>query len=224
MFFLSRDQLRQFEIYYQFLLEKNKLFNLTSIIDEDEVIDKHFVDSLTCCRVVDMSQVSNVIDIGTGAGFPGIPLKIAFPHLYVILVDSLKKRVNFLNELISLLGLTGIYAIHGRAEDLARDDIYRGRFDLCVSRAVANLNTLSEYCIPFVRVNGYFVSYKSVKGLEEMKNCSSCLHLLGSKIIYVDDFALSSQDYRRILIKIKKCENTSNLYPRKAGIPLKNPL
>lgn len=221
---LSDIQLNQFELYYQMLIKKNKVMNLTSIIEEDEVIDKHFIDSLTCKRVIDISDVDHVIDVGTGAGFPGIPLKIAYPDTEFVLVDSLKKRICFLEEVTEKLGLTGIKAIHGRAEDLGRDKKYRDSFDLCLSRAVANLNTLTEYCIPFVKVNGFFISYKSRKGLEEVKNLDNCMKLLGSDIVKIDQFTLSDIETERVLIKIKKLKTTSKKYPRRAGIPSKDPL
>ena len=221
---LNELQLQQFQDFYELLIEKNKVMNLTSITEEDEVIDKHFIDSLTCNRVIDMNQVKSVIDIGTGAGFPGIPLKIVYPDIDFVLLDSLNKRVRFLNEAIELLHLKKIQAVHGRAEDLARKPEFRGKFDLCVSRAVANLNTLSEYCIPFVRVNGFFISYKAQKGLEEIHESDHCMKELGSKIMRVDEFKLTDIDSNRVLIKIKKCKGTSKLYPRKAGIPSKNPL
>lgn len=221
---LSDIQLNQFELYYQMLIKKNKVMNLTSIIEEDEVIDKHFIDSLTCKRVIDVNDVDHVIDVGTGAGFPGIPLKIAYPDTEFVLVDSLKKRICFLEEVTDKLGLTGIKAIHGRAEDLGRDKKYRDSFDLCLSRAVANLNTLTEYCIPFVKVNGFFISYKSRKGLEEVKNLDNCMKLLGSDIVKIDQFTLSDIESERVLIKIKKLKTTSKKYPRRAGIPSKDPL
>ena len=221
---LNELQLQQFQDFYELLIEKNKVMNLTSITEEDEVIDKHFIDSLTCNRVIDMNQVKSVIDIGTGAGFPGIPLKIVYPDIDFVLLDSLNKRVRFLNEAIELLHLKKIQAVHGRAEDLARKPEFRGKFDLCVSRAVANLNTLSKYCIPFVRVNGFFISYKAQKGLEEIHESDHCMKELGSKIMRVDEFKLTDIDSNRVLIKIKKCKGTSKLYPRKAGIPSKNPL
>ena len=171
-----------------------------------------------------MDSVKSLIDIGTGAGFPGIPLKIVYPEISVVLLDSLNKRVKFLQEVIRDLGLTGVEAVHGRAEDLARKPEYRGQFDLAVSRAVANLSTLSEYCIPFVRVNGFFVSYKAGKGLEEIESSNSCMRALGSKIMQVDEFQLPGEDSLRVLIKIKKCKGTPKAYPRKAGVPSKNPL
>ena len=221
---LNDTQLQQFQDFYELLIEKNKVMNLTAITEEEEVIDKHFIDSLTCKRVMEMNQVRSVIDIGTGAGFPGIPLKIVYPEIEFVLLDSLNKRVKFLNEVIEALHLEKIQAVHGRAEDLARKPEFRGRFDLCVSRAVANLSTLSEYCIPFVRVNGYFISYKAQKGLEEIQECNHCMKELGSKIIDTDEFQLTDEDSKRVLIKIKKCKGTSKMYPRKAGIPSKNPL
>lgn len=221
---INDRQVEQFEQFYHLLIEKNKVMNLTAITEEDEVIEKHFMDSLTCNRVIDMYKVKSMIDIGTGAGFPGIPLKIMYPDISVVLLDSLNKRVKFLNEVIDHLGLTKIKAIHGRAEDAARLSEYRAKFDLAVSRAVANLSTLSEYCIPFVKVNGYFVSYKAGKGLEEIEKSDSCMKALGSKIMQVDEFQLSNDDSKRVLIKIKKCKGTAKQYPRKAGIPSKNPL
>lgn len=221
---LSDEQLGQFETFYHLLVEKNKVMNLTSITEEDEVIGKHFLDSLMVSRVMDMTKVRRLIDVGTGAGFPGIPLKIAYPETEVVLLDSLNKRIKFLGEVIDALGLTAVEAVHGRAEDAARLPEYRASFDLAVSRAVANLSTLSEYCIPFVKVNGYFVSYKAGKGLEEIEQSASCMKALGSKIEQTDEFQLPGDDARRVLIRIKKCKGTPKAYPRKAGVPSKNPL
>lgn len=221
---LDETQLKQFDLFYQMMVEKNKHMNLTAITEEDEVISKHLVDSLSCARVMDMTKVKSIIDMGTGAGFPGIPLKIAYPEIEFVLMDSLQKRIKFLDEVIEALGLQKITAVHGRAEDLARDKRYRDHFDLCVSRAVANLSTLTEYCVPFVRVNGYFVSYKSQKGMEELDAAKKCLSILGCKMEKADHFTLEGDDSERLLLKIKKCKGTPKMYPRKAGVPSKNPL
>ena len=221
---ITEKQAEQFFRYYELLVEWNEFMNLTGITDFEEVVCKHFVDSLSIISTKNMSTVDNLIDIGTGAGFPGLPLKIALPNVKVTLLDSLNKRIQFLNHVIEETGLTDIETIHGRAEDLARDKSLRAAFDLCVSRAVANLSVLSEYCVPFVRTNGYFVSYKGKKGLEEISNAQNCMNVLGCKIEKVDDFRLEEDEAERLLIRIKKCKGTPKLYPRKAGTPSKNPL
>ena len=165
-----------------------------------------------------------ILDLGTGAGFPGVPIKIAFPEAEIVLLDSLNKRIQFLNDVIRQLGLHGITAVHGRAEDFGRNPLYRESFDLCVSRAVANLSTLSEYCIPFVKSGGYFVAYKSGKAENEIQEAKGALKLLGGGIDRIEEFVIPDSDIERMLVKIKKTENTSKKYPRKAGIPGKEPL
>ena len=220
---LNEKQLCQFMQYYELLIEWNQVINLTAITEFNEVLKKHFIDSLTLVKVCDLTETS-VIDIGTGAGFPGIPLKIAFPNLQVTLMDSLGKRVDFLNKVIHVLGLDGIEAIHGRAEDYAKPDLLREKYDLCVSRAVANLASLSEYCLPYVKTGGMFIAYKSEKITEEMKNAEYAINLLGGEVKEQIGFTLPhSELYRNLFVVIKKKE-TPVKYPRKAGVVTKKPL
>lgn len=221
---LSEQQIEQFENYYNILIEWNQVMNLTGITDYDEVMRKHFVDSLSIVKAIDISNYSTLLDVGTGAGFPGIPLKIVYPHLRVVLLDSLNKRINFLNEVIAKLGLSGIEAIHGRAEDYARQKGYREQFDIVVSRAVANLSSLSEYCIPYTKDKGLFISYKSGNVDTEYKEAKKAVFLLGGKEKEVVKFMLPGSDIERSLVVIEKVKNTPKTYPRKAGLPSKEPI
>lgn len=221
---LSEQQVRQFLKYYELLTEKNKVMNLTAITDYREVVLKHFADSLSVVRTADLSGPLSVIDVGTGAGFPGIPLKIVFPHLKVTLLDSLNKRIRFLDEVIEAICLTETRTIHGRAEDIARMPAYREQFDLCVSRAVANLSSLSEYCLPFVKKGGLFISYKSTNIDDEIEGSRRALSLLGGIIREKSEFCLPCSDISRMLISIEKVKATPMKYPRKAGLPSKEPL
>ncbi len=221
---MSEIQRDQFLLYYEMLIEKNKVMNLTAITEFDEVWLKHFVDSLALCQVRDLSEEQTVLDLGTGAGFPGIPLKIMFPNLRITLMDSLNKRIHFLNEVIDALQLDGIEAVHERAEMGARNKSYRENFDLCVSRAVANISTLSEYCLPFVAEGGQFISYKSGNIDEELDGKEKVIQKLGGELSDVFHFQLADTDQSRSFVVIDKIAKTPKTYPRKAGLPSKEPL
>ena len=221
---LSDFQVEQFMVYYEMLAEWNQVMNLTAITEYNAVLKKHFIDSLSLCKAYDTSKNISCIDVGTGAGFPGLALKIAYPNMKVTLLDSLQKRIQFLDAVIQKLELSGIETIHGRAEDYAKPGMLREKFDLSVSRAVANLSTLSEYCLPFVKKGGYFISYKSEKIAEEMEEAVNAISILGGEVKGQIEFMLPDSDiYRNLFVIIKK-KDTPKTYPRKAGLPSKEPL
>ena len=220
---LSEYQKQQFIDYYELLIQWNKVMNLTTITELNEIIQKHFIDSLSIVKVL-IPTNEKVLDVGTGAGFPGIPLKIVFPDLEIVLLDSLNKRLKFLEEVISRLKLNQISTLHGRAEDYVKDINYREQFDLCVSRAVAKLSSLSEYCLPYVKEGGYFISYKSGKVQEELEMSIKAFQILGAELKEVNEFMLPNTDIERSLIVLKKIALTPSKYPRSAGKLSKDPL
>ena len=219
----SEKQLQQFMDFYEMLIEKNKVMNLTAITDLKEVINKHFIDSLSLVKVINLSN-QKILDVGTGAGFPGIPLKITFPEVDIVLLDSLKKRLVFIDEVIDKLGLEKIQTLHGRAEDYGKDINYRESYDICVSRAVAKLSSLSEYCLPYVKKDGHFISYKSGSVEEELEVSAKAIRILGAKLEKVGAFMLPGTDIERSLIVLQKVMLTPRNYPRSAGKPSKEPL
>ena len=221
---LTEQQINQFLVYYEMLVEWNQMMNLTAITEYEEVMKKHFVDSISLVKAYDVSKNVCVRDVGTGAGFPGLALKIAYPQLKLTLLDSLNKRIQFLNAVIEKLGLDGVDTIHGRAEDFAKPGKLREKYDLCVSRAVANLSTLSEYCLPFVKEGGEFISYKSEKIQEEMVKAEKAISILGGKVVKQVEFTLPDSDIYRNLFVIRKVKKTPGKYPRKAGLPSREPL
>lgn len=229
-FLLTELQAEQFKTYYEMLVEKNKVMNLTAITEYQEVVVKHFLDSVYLAKFENMSGAVSVIDIGTGAGFPGIPLKIMFPEMRIVLLDSLNKRIKFLDEVVEKLNLQNVETIHGRAEEIAKKIEYREKFDFCVSRAVANLNSLSEICLPFVKMGGKFISYKSMKGMDELEKAKGAIKFLGgSNKIQVDRFVLEEESVgveamERNFIRVSKVKATPKKYPRKPGTPFKEPL
>lgn len=221
---LNEDQIRSFDIFYEMLVEKNKVMNLTAVTEYEMVVDKHFIDSLSIIKCVNMSEIDSMIDIGTGAGFPSIPLKIVFPHIRMTLLDSLNKRLGFLNEVITELMFDNIQTLHARAEDAAHSQACRQQYDLAVSRAVADLSVLTEYTLPFVKIGGLFAAYKGADAKEETDRAKKAVRVMGGKIENVYSFSLPGSSLERSMICIRKCRNTPGKYPRKAGMPGKSPI
>jgi len=221
---ISEKQIEQFLMFYEMMTDTNRVMNLTSITEPVEVIDKHFMDSLAVKRICDLNRSVSVIDVGTGAGFPGIPLKIVFPDIHIVLLDSLNKRVRFLEDVVQTLGLQNVECIHGRSEDAGKMEEYRERFDLCVSRAVANLAVLSELCVPFVKIGGRFVAYKAGNCEEEIEGAKGAVKKLGGEIRKVERFLLPGTKLERVFVEIEKVRETGKKYPRRAGMPERMPL
>ena len=220
---LDDNQINQLDLFYEMFVEKNKVMNLTAITEFDEVIVKHFADSLSIGKVMP-SNINTVCDLGTGAGFPGIPMAIAYPNIQFTLIDSLNKRIKFLQEVVDALGIKNVTLIHARAEEAGRNKLYREKFDLVVSRAVANISTLSEYCLPLVKLNGYFISFKSGDIKEEVSLSGNAIQKLGGSMEEPIYFSLPDTDISRSFIIIDKKKSTPKAYPRKAGTPSKEPL
>lgn len=219
---LNSEQIFKFYNYMNLLIDWNKKLNLTAITEPEEIVVKHFVDSLTISKYI--KENSKLIDVGTGAGFPGIPLKIYRSDIDVTLLDSLNKRISFLNYIIKELNLEEIKAVHGRAEEYAREAEYREKFDIATSRAVANMATLSEYLIPYVKVNGIVLAMKGSNINGEIQNANNAIKVLGAKVVSVEEFNLPNTEINRNIILIEKMKNTPNQYPRRAGTPAKEPL
>jgi 16S rRNA (guanine527-N7)-methyltransferase len=220
----DENKYNQFIKYKDMLQEWNEKINLTAITDDEAIITKHFIDSIKVFRFSQLKTSKRIIDVGTGAGFPGIPMKILMPEIEIVLLDSLNKRVNFLNDVIKSLNLKGIIAVHGRAEDFAREIGYREKFDAVVSRAVANMAVLSELCIPFVKKNGYFIALKGPAAEEEIMDASRAIDVLGGILQETIIVTVEGTDLNHKLVVVKKIKETSRDYPRKAGIVAKKPI
>ncbi|HHV09212.1 MAG TPA: 16S rRNA (guanine(527)-N(7))-methyltransferase RsmG [Clostridiales bacterium] len=220
---LTEKQIQQFIDYYELLVERNKVMNLTAITEFREVIIKHFIDSLSIVKFRPLTN-ERILDVGTGAGFPGIPLKIVYPDIELVLLDSLNKRLVFLKDVIEKLGLDKVQTLHGRAEDYGKDTKHREKYDLCLSRAVAKLSSLVEYCLPYVKKGGFFISYKSGIIAEELSFSKNALNILGGTLDQVKEFILPGTDIERSLVVIRKTSPTPKNYPRSAGKPSKEPL
>ncbi len=221
---LSEEQLRQFEVLFDFMIEKNKVMNLTAITEEKDVVMKHFIDSITLMKYFSFEGTEHIIDVGTGAGFPGIPLAIMFPKISFTLMDSLNKRIVYLKELAEQIGLNNVECIHSRAEELGKNYRYREKYDICVSRAVASLPILLEYCVPFIKKQGYFISYKSLLAEEELSQSENAQRELFSPLVRKEIFAIPGTEYNRCFLFFQKKKELPKKYPRQNGMPKKKPL
>ncbi len=219
----SKVDFDKFEKYMEGILEWNEKVNLTNITDRNEFIEKHYIDSIVVAQFEEMLGAKNIIDVGTGGGFPGVPLAILFPEKQFVLLDSLNKRLKIIDQLTHEIGIDNVITVHGRAEELAQKKEYREQFDLCISRAVANLTSLSELCIPFVKNNGNFISYKGPSLYEELENAQKAINTLGGKVGKIENISVNDQLDHKLLF-IKKIKNTNKKYPRKPGEPVRNPI
>lgn len=220
----DEDKYNKFMLYMNILKEWNEKINLTAIVDDEGIIKKHFIDCIKIFKFQPLKNKSRIIDVGTGAGFPGIPISICMPESEIVLLDSLNKRVNFLNEVITQLGLKNIKAVHGRAEDFAQNPLFREKFDVSVARAVANMSVLSEYCLPFVKMNGYFVAMKGPGVDEELVLAKASLSKLGGVLKETITVDIEDSDLNHNIVIVRKKNTTPSNFPRKAGIITKKPL
>jgi 16S rRNA (guanine527-N7)-methyltransferase len=221
---LSRDQLDQFEMYYETLVEWNEKMNLTAITDKAEVYLKHFYDSITASFYFDFTKPFHLCDVGAGAGFPSIPLKIVFPHIEVTIVDSLNKRISFLNHLANVLKLENVHFIHDRAETFGVNPLYRESFEVVTARAVARMSVLSELCLPLVKVGGHFIAMKAAHANDELEVGQKAITTLGGRLADMHTFTLPMEESERNILIIKKEKQTPKKYPRKPGTPGKTPI
>lgn len=221
---LDESKKEKYILYMNKILEKNQNINLTAITDKDEFIRKHYIDSLLCAGSEEFIKAQSVIDVGTGGGFPGVPLAIAFPEKDFVLIDSLNKRIKIVSEILETIAIKNVSVFHGRAEDLARKKEMREAFDICVSRAVANMSTLSEYCIPFVKIGGCFIAYKGPECDKEIDDAENAIYEMGGKIKRIQTPEFQGDNVKHKLIFVSKIKSTKSKYPRKAGIPSKEPV
>jgi len=220
----NEETIKKFEGYRSRILELNEHINLTAIKDPDEFTLKHFVDSVTCYNIPEYQDGDKILDLGTGAGFPGVPLAILSPEKEFVLVDSLNKRLKIIMKLCDELGIENVTTVHGRAEDLARQEVHREKYDVCISRAVANLNVLSEYCLPFVKNGGYMAAYKGADAEKEVEDAKKAMKILGAVDYRLHDASIGESGRNHQILLVKKGNKTPSKYPRKAGTPVKEPL
>lgn len=221
---LNKNQIKQFGLYYKKIVEGNEKVNLTAITEKNEVYLKHFFDSITPSFYEDFTSIETICDVGAGAGFPSLPLKICYPHLHITIIDSLQKRIQFLQDLVDALQLTNVTLVHGRAEDAGHERSYREQFDIVTARAVARMSVLSEYCLPFVKKDGFFLALKGANLANELEDAKKAISVLGGKLEKIEKFALPKEESERSIVWIKKIKNIAKKYPRKAGTPNRNPI